>query len=239
MINFSLKDFYKLCCDFVRYYPQDNLSCKRLQTFAVIEEYLDLSDVNLGKTVFDKNKPFFYSRAWEKSKYSNSSLTCDFPVFCIIDRSATIATPFSSTTHRVYSLELAFIDKYDRSCLDNVNCPECSKRTRNEIYLQTEDFMMHFFAYFRNLVVLTDDTVINKEVYLFNPSAYTIDDLKTAKFYRDHADNNKLLNFTRWDGGLPDLYGTIITINIKVSNCADYIWDANNKQFVKGYEGCC
>lgn len=231
-----LHDFYNLGKEFVKNYPKHSLKCKRLQTFAVLEEYSDLNTPNLAKTISDRNKPFFFSRDWSSANYNPSKLEYSYPGLFIIDRSFSISNPFTKNVKTCYKMEIAVLDKFDRACVEKGgNCKPCAKRTRNEIFLDTETFLFNFFAYLRNIVYVKDEGWMIRSL-----AENQIDESLTRQFQKHLADSNKELNGIRWSGGLDDVYGSVIEFTFCVETCENFEYDHELKDFKVGYDrGCC
>ena len=206
----TLNHFFNYCKFFVESYPQSNEACKRLQTFAVIESESDLNSPNLGKTINDKHKPFFWSRDWASANYSASKLVKSYPLFAMFEQNIVLDDIISPSMTREHSLELLFLDKYYKDCTDSKNI--CGKRTRNEIYQDTEVFLMHFLTYLRDLKVLNDGSIAHKTL----ANRPDIDDVATIRFLKMLNSLNKQVSAQRWDGGIDDLYGNVIPIRIEL-----------------------
>lgn len=240
-----LHTFYTLAKAFVEYYPKHDLKCKRLQTFAVLEEFTDLNTPNLSKTIADYNKPFFFSRDWASSNFNASKMAYSYPVMVVFDRGLKINNPLAKLSTTCYSLNIAILDKYDRTCIEkNTNCGTCAKRLKNEIFLDTENFLMHFFSYMRKIVYVenTTDSVdgwYNRLLFADLPIGGNVNDVLTRQFQKKLKDANPALSATRWTGGTDDLYGVFTEMTFCVDNCDEMEYDPTINDFKFGYDRTC
>lgn len=73
-------NFYNLLKQAVMFSPAGAGKCSQLQTFRVLEQGAGrlLQSENFGATVCDREKPFFWSRAWHNAKYNPNKVIFDF-----------------------------------------------------------------------------------------------------------------------------------------------------------------
>jgi len=219
-----------------------------MQTFGAIEAYSDLNTPNLGKTILDRGKPYFWSRDWAKAKYNPSKLVYSYPAMLAIETVGEIITPFEKNKKHCYTVELNFLDKYDRACIDKKsNCKECSKRTRNEIFRDTEKFIKEFLDYLCS-VVYVESTVdgitiggwYHEEVFKLLQLPGIINPAYTRSFQRSMRQNNAQVAAIRWDGGLDDLYGTFIELRFCKETCIKTKFNPEpTNEKIGPDEGCC
>lgn len=225
--KFKIEDFYNMCIDFVRMHPKDCVN--QLHTFALLEEYSDLGAQNLGKTVDDYGKPYFWSRIWAEHKYNHSKLSFKWPALVLFERNVTFKNALSHSPSKNYSLELAFLEKYD-----NTKSRQLGKKlTRNELYTRTEELVSQFLAFVMDYIYTSDKGWINKNIY----EGSLEDEIISRRFRKYLKDANMENNGVRFDGGIDRLYGTIIFMNIDVRLCNKYIFNLVDKEYkIVGYD---
>ena len=241
----TIENFYWLCYQFVMYYSKQQTICQRPQTFAVLQDITDIQLENLGKTVLDTGKIYFFSRKWAKNNFSPSALSWDYPGMFIIDNPGTLVNPLKKQSDKCYNMEILFIDRYREDCLDKKRkCGSCAKRTPNEIYKQTEAFMEAFFDYLSNVVYLKDSAqgtgFINKEVAEALGIGGTVDVLKTKCFIKYFCKNNETLTFTKWGGKKSKTYGTFFNLKFCLRDCKKEKFEPQIRDYKIGLDiNCC
>lgn len=153
----SLNDFYNALKQSVMFSPQyvqpDSGNgkvwrCRQLQTWRVMskERGAELASPNLGATICDKGKPFFWSREWHENKYNPNNITFKYPALLLTELSFSTERAFQQNTKRCYSYQLAVVDIQTEDCKTCV-CESCEKRTINEIYSDTEALLFSTLYY--------------------------------------------------------------------------------------------
>lgn len=240
--DFYLEDFYRLASSFVQNYPQGKEKCTSPQTFAVLDYFSDLDAPNLNKTLSERNKPFFWSRAWAKTNYNPSKLTMEYPLLAMFETNFVPSGLFEKTTSRCYKIKLAMLDRLDKDCLDKKKqCKGCKGRVANELFIDTELMMLNFFAFLRQVeYVFAEDADLSgwyhKDVWPLLGITGEADTIKSRKLQRMFAENNKTNNGYRWMGGNANLHGTVIDIQVCVNTCQQYIFNPTSKTFKVGYD---
>lgn len=223
-----LRTIYRLLNEAVRYYPETTPAYMRPDTFAVVEEWSDVNSANLLKTVADKDKPFFFSRKWAQLNYRASAVTYDFPAVLTYDTQTVTNNLFSTTTtKRVYTLDLLVVDKWDDMC-------KKLNRTRNDLFLDTESILDHILNYFSNVIYAVVDggedgyyhtgwlqqAVTDGEITSYQETNY-----KTKQLKQNFVRNNESTTMERWAGAMQDLYGVRFTFNIDATICLEGDFD--------------
>ena len=236
--KFYLEDFYKLAKDFVQYYPQNSLRCQSLHTFAVLESFSDLNTPNLGKTLRDRNKPFFFSREWASTNHNPSKIEYDYPGMFLFDQNLTVSDPFDKSSTICYKIELVVLDKYERDC-EKKNCVGCADRTRNEIFIDTEAFLQTFINYLKG-VLYVEGRWVHKNIYQLQGGSESPDDRVTRGFIKMLKQYNTSLAGIRWSGSSDDLHGTLLELIICSERCSYDEYQPHLKEFKVGQDqGCC
>ena len=155
-MNATQTDFYNALKQAVMFSPQyvqpDSgqgkvWKCRQLQTFRVMqkERGAELVSPNLGATICDKNKPFFWSRKWHESGYGDP-ITFNYPALLLTELSFSTERPFQKQTKRCYNYQIAVVDVQSDDC-KTCACESCEKRTVNEIFTDTESLLFDALFY--------------------------------------------------------------------------------------------
>ena len=239
-MNITLHAYYLLINEFVKFYPPQTLVCDWPQTFAVLDEKTDINTPNLAKTILDVNKPFFFSRKWASANYNPSNLEYDYPLIATFEPNFSILNPFKGNSERCYELELMFVDKYHKNCIDKGSkCGNGCIRTRSEIYADTEKLMNDFFRYMQDIVLVQGKLFMHKKIAEELYPANEIDLSFSRRFIIELDKLNESLNAYRYDGGVDDLYGTIVNIKLPVSFCPSLPFEPHFIEFKQGYDRPC
>ncbi len=146
-MNATQTDFYNALKQAVMFSPQyvtpgsgngKVWKCRQLQTFRVMqkERGAELVSPNLGATICDKGKQFFWSRKWQESGYGDP-ITFNYPALLLTELSFSTERPFQKQTKRCYNYQIAVVDQHSDDC-KTCACESCEKRTVNEIFADTE-----------------------------------------------------------------------------------------------------
>ena len=157
---FNLNDFYGILADAVRHSPivQDQ-PCKRLQTWLVETEEggRSLQTPNLGATICDKGKNFFWSRLWADMGYPKDKIEFDFPVLSCFVQSIRTNEPFARNKWKnLYNISLSVTDALKNDCKD-CDCCACDKRTKNDLFLDTSRLLDQVIFYLQGVKVARID----------------------------------------------------------------------------------
>ena len=160
-MNATLNDLYTALKQAVMFSPQyvaegtgngKPWKCRQLQTFRVMQKERggDVAAPNMGATICDKDKPFFWSRLWHESKYNPNKITFAYPALLLTELSFQVNQPFQKQTERCYNFQLAVVDQLPEDCKD-CNCQSCEKRTVNEVFADTEALLFDASYYVSQL----------------------------------------------------------------------------------------
>lgn len=155
-MNATQTDFYNALKQAVMFSPQyvqpDSgngkvWKCRQLQTFRVMqkERGAELISANLGATICDKGKSFFWSRKWHESGYGDP-ITFTYPALLLTELSFSTELAFQQRTKRCYVYQLAVVDQQSDDC-KTCACESCEKRTVNEIFADTEALLFDALYY--------------------------------------------------------------------------------------------
>ncbi len=238
-------DIYNALASAVKFSPACTDKCKQLQTFRVIEQGGGgmLTSANFGATYCDKDKPFFWSRAWHNSGYKEKVIF-DFPVLSVIETNYTVAQPLDPNSPRCYDFNITVLDKYSADC-EKGKCSGCTGRTINEIYQDTETLLFSALHFLGDLVYaeLNDGST---GFYSKKMLDGWLSNGLIAGYEAGYSLGSALLqrtkNATAYKASIPaeGLYGNSITLSVCLSPCEETEYDFNNQSFVElsRQEGC-
>ncbi len=151
----SIYAFYGLIRDAVRFYPESGATCKRPNAFLV--ETKDggenLRETNLGVTICDKDRNYFFSRLWEESGFPQA-IEHDWPLVTVLMRESTLTKPFSVGPKISRDLFINVVDTYRaKGDCDGCDCEGCDNRGINDIYADTEVILLNILRYLGNSAV--------------------------------------------------------------------------------------
>ena len=231
----TISDFYSALKQAVMFSPQyvqpDSgngkvWKCRQLQTFRVMqkERGAELVSPNLGATICDKDKLFFWSRAWHENKYNPNNITFEYPALILTELSFSVEKAFQQKTRRCYNFQIAVVDQQVDDC-KTCNCQTCQKRTINEIFSDTEYLIFDALFYLSGIrqAVLSPggNTGFWNTAYL----DYLVENGNISS-YDASADFGGLLNSTNKDltayrvsVETTKIYGTAINFTACFQNC--------------------
>lgn len=251
----QLDTYYSLFVDFVRFFPKNQNPCLRLQTFAVIDRYSDLSSEQLNKSIRDYGKPYFYSRQWENKNYNKSQIVYDYPALIVFQNSFIKSVnpdgEILSTT--VYNLEIGVVDTFVQDCMD-CRSDYCRDRTHSEIYRDTSKLLDKLFAYMQDVYAyqVESDSGIFKTYKHKYYIQWLADEGKIIDYEINRSDTNVFQRQWRqslgsniqgqwWSGGQDNLRGTVIPLQVSDTFCPEYspeFYDTGNAQLFLD-QNCC
>ena len=216
MLNFGLKDFYKLLQMFVATSPTRSTREERMQTFAVLQEWATIDTPNLQKVWADKGKDYFFSRRWHNKANTPSDISFDYPALFAFETSFDFSNMFKIKSSRIYRYELVVLDKLPQDKKSKV-------RVTNDLYLEAENWLMLLLQYLEG-VALYDEGWYNEKIAeamgLTNRN-----ERATTQFRTMLKDQNPEMLAQRWRGGLQDTYGTLLNMRIEVIDCEPLEYD--------------
>lgn len=126
----------------------DVRKCRQLQTWRALtkERGAELIAPNLGATICDKGKPYFWSRKWHESKYSANNILFEYPALLLTELSISSEKAFQKSSKRCYNFQLAVVDLQTTDC-KNCGCDSCESRTIAEIWADTENLLFSTLYY--------------------------------------------------------------------------------------------
>jgi len=195
MKPFTLSDVYSKMKEAVRRWP---LVDHKPNTFGVLTSFSDLDAANLGKTIRDKDRPYFFSKAWADEMHNPSKVKWAVPGVFIFEVGGTMRTDASN--YITYQLQVASLDSMDS---ENEAWAKLTndERAEHQIFEDTEDVLLKFLTHMRTI-----DLGVWSRPW-------------EARFY----DDNDSFTFDRWSGGSGKLLGNVATITVSIPCTAEEI----------------
>lgn len=234
LINFE-EVFYKLCYQFVKYYPNKSDRCKRLNCFVAATDQKEINTPNFSRiSKIEKGKNYFWSRDWQKNNFSDSHLKKEYPILVAMCNGSEYDNIFKKVSTDCFSIELLILDVAGKLKDEKNKLTYCDTRTINEIYLDTKKFMKELLSYLKNIIYVNGTLVngdfigfINKD--LFNAlidaacvsETYTIDKQKTNIFSAKLQNNNSKVTLQKYDLGYDDAHGTLLELTLCTEECIE------------------
>ena len=127
--------------DAVKFATIEGPNCQKLETFRVFPNARlpELTTPNLGVTICEKDRPFFWSRQWHDSGYNPNEIPWAFPLLYVFDMNAEIGNIFQGPITATHTLQIGVLDVLS---LDHENCTGCNGRTINEIHIDTQRMLV-------------------------------------------------------------------------------------------------
>ena len=210
--------------------------CRQLQTwrFLAKDKGAELTSPNLGATICDKGKPYFWSRKWHESKYNPNNITFGYPALLLTELSGNAKNAFSKQSKRCYTYQLAVLDQQVADCKD-CGCGGCEGRTINEINTDTESLLFAAMYYVSQVRYAT--LVPGGETgFLSIPYLAHLKECGMIAEYNPGADWGGLLNSQevqtyRVAIEVPKIYGTAVNFTACFSNCEATEYNFNMPDF--------
>lgn len=196
-------DLFRLLKEAVKYSPTVTTGSNqlRLETFAVVRSAGEAISESLGKTVWDRDKNFFYSRKWEALNYSANNIAHEYPLLIAYDLSPRLTNFFQSKGHRIRQIRLDCLYPNIEKLDQNVKL-QCKKLHVQEIYDVTEAMLIQVLSYINNIVYANVDGTpgyhnqsrLDQQVSDGDVTAYTIDTNATNTLKRQLKDQNETMS---------------------------------------------
>lgn len=230
----KLEHFYAILKSAAAYYPPstDRLPCKQLQSFKVfgIDRAIELTAPNAGATVQDKNGPYFYSRAWERSGYNPNEIVFDFPALGVVPLSIQKRIR-AGNTRAQYLMQLSVISvkKDIADCVGYTDEQiQCATRNVNQIYADCEKILGAVLTFLNNVVYVDFVTGSMRSGWYFRPA---LQDALSKGLIGDYNEMEELSEYVSFDGGIARYdfvemngsghYGMATTLRLENIECVD------------------
>ena len=243
--DITLETYYSILLDSVRRYPAtDGYDCKQPQTFRVLQldHGAELQTPAMGATLSDKDTPYFYSRAWERKKFTPNNIVADYPVLTAFELSSDFGSGIQeSSVKQCYFLEVAVLDSFKNECDGKVG--RCESRTINQIYRDTEVILLNAINYLSGCVIarvgditgVYNNAILKRLLSSGEIEQYDIIYDIGGKFQSE----NKEARTTHVDMGATDKHGTKIRVKVCVNRCLDVEFGGVNcVDPVNQFDGC-
>jgi hypothetical protein len=196
----------------------------------------------MGATLSDKDTPYFYSRAWERKKFTPNNIVADYPVLTAFELSSDFTRGVIEKSMREYCfLEIAVLDSFKNECDGKVG--RCESRTINHIFRDTKAILLNAINYISASIIarVGDVTgVYNRTILDRLLSSGEIEQYDT---YYDIGDafqsDNKEVRTTHVEMGATSTYGTKIRVKVRVDWCLDVEFGGVNcVDPINQFQGC-
>ena len=223
----QLTDIYTALRDSVRFYPNTDQPCQQPKTWRVLQRSLaaEVSTQNLGATVCDKDKPFFWSRLWHEQQYNPNAVVWEFPLLYAFEQQATAVNPFGSGGKAIHGLQIGVLDKLIDTPEARM-CVGCNSRTINEIYADTQNILFSCLEFLKNTRGFSvdggDPVWANKDLVEQGIAAQRFDAVPVLPSILTESEKlNQEAVFFRAERITEKIYGTAINVRVAVTNCAE------------------
>jgi len=208
--NNPVGNFYGALKKCTEYWPETDSPCLRLKGFKVLQHdgFTELTPDNMGATVCDDGKPYFYSAEWAKAGKPTNRIVGSLPVLTAFERQGQYGAPFDLQIKRTYQIVLTVWDKYTEK--KDGKCVGPESRVVNEIYRDTEQMLIWVLKYAGRLLLATTDTVPTPMLY----NQDWLDQAKARGYITTYAVNGSLKN-TLQPQGSPSSPGPAPTTSLK------------------------
>lgn len=117
-----------------------------LETFSVLNDIQDIIKNNLGKTINDKRKPFFYSKAWKETKYDASNVIWRNPGLFVNDNQCLLDGFGTGKDRYIYNLEfLVLLDNHNY--VQDQSIPTDEQLNDQELYYKANVYLKDVLTY--------------------------------------------------------------------------------------------
>lgn len=229
-MNASPLHFFEVFKQAVMFSPSNDWKCKQLQSFRVMRKNAGamLQDSNLGATICDRTKPYFWSKAWHLAKYNPNKVVWEYPLLVISEKSFGVERPFDAVGKRTYDYQIAVVDRYTENC-EKGRCEGCDGRTVDEIYIDTERLLfgaLRFLSNSRYATVDGEEGVWNMEYLQYLSEEGEIGTYAEGKDFGGLiASANQQISGYRVIIEAAKVYGTAVNIKAGFKYCEDTCYD--------------
>lgn len=218
----------------VMYAPYSTLPCNRLQSFKVLERGGLIVSENLGATVCDIQKDWFWSRSYDSKRSKTGKVTWELPVLLVIERGFTLSDPLTHSGKQCVNYNITVLDKYTADC-EKGDCRGCNGRTINDIYLDTETMLFEALSYLSGMlfVRIEDDIYsMHSQELQHHISEGTVTEHEILKMWGANlASSVKNGDGYKTSIDAESLYGTSINITMCNSKCVNPDWNFTKAKF--------
>lgn len=191
MKPYQLSDVYAAIKKLVKTWPIEE---NKPNTFAVLTSFSDLDSPSLGKTIRDKDRPYFYSKAWADQMYNPSRIRWAVPGVFLFEEEGSIDT--SAANYITHTIQVAVLDSTDDQNEQYIKLAT-EERATHQILEDTENTLIELLTSIRNLELdVTDSSKWSR--------------IHQALFLKE----NESFTFNPWMGGASELMGKVATIQI-------------------------
>jgi hypothetical protein len=207
----SQNQFWGLFKDFVQYHAPNDLPCRQLQTWALIDRIEQINDPSLGKEIKDRNKPTFFSRKWAKGRFSPNRIEFDTPVLL-----AKVVEMRSERANNYRGVNTSL--EFEVAVLDHLKDPKllktpCDRRSENEVIEDCTALFNEMVLYFEKVVsaqVGGEGVYRSKDLLDYQQTQgtpYTLNQIMTTKIKKRLKGLFEDVRLLPFSGGVGELVG--------------------------------
>ncbi len=237
----ALEHFFSLLKDAARCSEDTGTRCTQLQAFRAfaVDSSVELNSETLGASLCDRDKPYFWSRKWERGKFTASTLGFEYPALLVYERPGTRKHPFSLRSKMAAPLEIGVIDAYSENCLTG-DCAGCNGRTIHEIYRDTGNLLAQVLRYLGGSVLAKVNdgpaALYNLTSLQTSLDALSIEKFEVVQTYGAILEATKEIEQFRIDYPGKKLFGTAVVIPVELIDCENCVIPSLN---ITTTSSCC
>jgi len=151
-------DFYRLLAQAVQFSPDvPGEKIESLQTFGVVRSMAEASTTNLGKTILDKDGPFFFSKKWNALGSPANNVVFEYPALLVVDRFGNASGLFTNKIEVGSNIQLAALYPNVEKLEDTTLKAMCSQVPIPEIYSRMNALLLAALKYVSGAIYATVD----------------------------------------------------------------------------------
>ena len=227
----TLEQFYGLLKEAARACPASGSACTQIQTFRALAFHgaTEINTDNLGATMNDRDKPYFWSRIWESNNYSSNGLGFRWPALVVFERNALREYAFGPRPKVKRWLEIGVIDALADGVENGVYLAGCDGRTIHDIFRDTEKLLAWVLAYVSDAVVAqvetlegrTYSTLANAEALTKALSSNLIQGYTIGHNFGNTLGGIETAEQFRVDFAGKKVFGTAVVVSVPFFDCPD------------------
>ena len=228
----TLDDLFQQIKYAVKYYPAQQRKCLRPATFRVLAYDQELTTENMGATICDADKPYFFSREWELNKRNPNKITAPLPAVTAYVSDGGMKDPFQKTATERTTVVLACWDRYEQEKCAAGKCSGCEARTPTEIFRDTAEILRNILFYLSGIVTATTNEDATPRLY----HKALLEALVADGVIENYSTSgpvllnmlsafNQTIEMRPAERAADLLFGTYCTITFTFQNCATVNWN--------------
>jgi hypothetical protein len=218
--------FYTLLNNIVRLSRNPNPSDLAIRTFAVVHAWTDIQNEQLGKTLSEKEKIYFFSKKWDQQGYPTNDISYEYPLLAVRPGGQNVSDFFNGDARSQGSHQLLLVDKLYLAPPQHPTI--LTQRNQHQITEDCKDLMIGLFNTLKTVKAYN----IGSDLY-YLPAGYVDGLLQPTDYVLNHSASVafKAKLSTIGDFNIEPFWGTgnllfgvmIANFQIKVDNCTNDI----------------